>query len=328
MYCYRINGLTVGLPIAVSGLPEVSESPEPDVALGWLGWRRPEEMPSAREAGWVSVPLASNAGSKLWSQASASGTWYLLRFGTVNSSEFLVAPDGRSVEAAWTNPVVERASLVKLLLGPVLGLVLRITRRLALHAGAVAIDSSAVAVLGPSGSGKSTLIASLLERGCDLLADDLILVEEVGGAPVLRSGQANLKLWPNSLEALDWPANEFPPVFPNRSKRSVAISAPSPSAALPLSAIFLLAPRSAALPGTHPEIALERLTPSAAILPLLGQLYPPFLPICPEEHGSLFPRLSRLVTKVPVFRVDRSDGFSALPALARQIVQTAAAHAA
>ena len=107
------------------------------------------------------------------------------------------------------------------MLGPVLGLILRITRRLPLHAGAVAIEGNALALLGPSGSGKSTLIASLLEHGCSLMADDLILVEEEDGLPVLRSGQANLRLWPSSLEALDLTASEFPRVFPNSSKRTV-----------------------------------------------------------------------------------------------------------
>jgi hypothetical protein len=226
---------------------------------------------------------------------------------------------------AWTNPVVESGNLVKLMLGPVLGLILRIARRLPLHAGAVAIEGKGVALLGPSGSGKSTLIASLLEHGCGLLADDLILVEEEGGGPVVRSGQANLKLWPNSLEALNWNENEFPPVFANSSKRTVAISDPSPCAGAPLAAIFLLGLRHVARPGTPPQVSLERLNPSEAILPLLGQLYPPFLPIFPEEHGSLFHHLSRLVKRVPIFRVERSDGLAALPALARRIIQTAAA---
>jgi len=324
MYCYRVNGVTVGLPVAAIGLPAVSQSLEPDIELGWLGWRQPGEMPSGCEAGWVSIPLQNNESLKLWSRASAGGTWYLLRFGSVNLVEFLIAPGGRTVKSAWTNPGVESADLVKMMLGPVLGLILRITRRLPLHAGAVAIEGNALALLGPSGSGKSTLIASLLEHGCSLMADDLILVEEEDGLPVLRSGQANLRLWPSSLEALDLTASEFPRVFRNSSKRTVAASDSSPSAAAPLAAIFLLAPRQVARPATAPQVSLERLTPAEAIMPLLGQLYPPFLPVRPEEHGSLFLHLSRLVKRVPIFRVERSDGFAALPALARRIVQTGA----
>ena len=308
-------------------LAPASQSREPDIELGWLGWRRPQEMPSACEAGWVSIPLQNNKNAKLWSRASASGTWYLLRIGSIGSAEFLVAPGGRTVSVAWTNPLAESANLVKLMLGPVLGLILRITRRLPLHAGAVAIEGNAVALLGPSGSGKSTLIASLLEHGCTLLSDDLILVDEEGGIPVVRSGQANLKLWPNSLEALDWPANKFPPVFPNSSKRTIAVSGPLPYDAAPLAAIFLLETRHAVKPGTAPQASLERLTPSQGILPLLSQLYPPFLPVRPEEHGSLFLHLSRLVKRVPIFRIERSDGLASVPALSRRIVQMAAAQA-
>ncbi|HEX3984404.1 MAG TPA: hypothetical protein VHX12_11965, partial [Acidisoma sp.] len=273
----------------------------------------------------VSLPLPGNCGvaerSRLWQSESASGTCYLLRFSGVHAAEFLVTPGGRRVDAAWTNPSIDRAHLLKLMLGPVLGLILRITRRLPLHAGAVVTDGRAVAVAGPSGSGKSTLIASLLDHGCTLLADDLIRVEEEGGVPVLGSGQAGLKLWPGSLEALDRNAGDFPPAFPHTTKRTVAAGVAS-SDATPLRAIFLLGPRRAAVP-----VSLDRLVAWEALTVLFGQLYPPFLPVNAEEHGALFIRLSWLVSHVPVYRVGQSDGFAALPALSRRIIEVAAASA-
>jgi len=326
MYCYRVNGLTVGLPDRAEGLPLAHQTPEPDVELGWMGWRAPEEMPGARGTEWVSMPLPGNRGvlerSQLWQRESAGGTSYLLRFSGVHAAEFLVAPGGSRVECAWTNPSIERAHLVKLMLGPVLGLILRITRRLPLHAGAVVTDGRAVAVAGPSGSGKSTLIASLLDHGCTLLADDLIRVEEEEGVPVLGSGQAGLKLWPGSLEALDRRAGDFPPAFPHTTKRTVAVAGVASSDATRLVAIFLLGPRRAVVP-----LSLDRLIAWEALTLLLGQLYPPFSPVSAEEQGTLFIRLSWLVSHVPVYRVEQSDGFAALPALSRRIIEVAAASA-
>jgi hypothetical protein len=323
MYCYRVNGLTLGLPDPVEGLSSANRAIEPDITLGWMGWRAPGEMPSACGTGWVSIPLPGNRGapacSELWRSESVTGTCYLLRFSGVHAAEFVVAPAGRRVEAAWTNPSIERAHLLKLMLGPVLGFILRITRRFPLHAGAVATDGRAVAVLGPSGSGKSTLLASLLDHGCTLLADDLIQVEEERGVPVLGSGQAGLRLWPGSLEALDRRADDFPRAFPYSTKRAVAVTAVSRFDAVPLAAIFLLGPRQAAVP-----VSLHRLIPSEALALLPGQLYPPFLPVNREEHGPLFIRLSWLVSRVPVYRVERGDGFAALPVLSRRIVEVAA----
>jgi hypothetical protein len=91
---------------------------------------------------------------------------------------------------------------------------------------------------------------------------------------------------------------------------------------VPLAAIFLLRPRRAAV-----LVSIERLIRCEALTLLLGQLYPPFLPVGPEEHGSLFVRLSRLVTQVPIYRVERGDSYAALPALSGRIIQMAAAPA-
>jgi hypothetical protein len=63
----------------------------------------------------------------------------------------------------------------------------------ALHAGAVRTPAGAVAIAGPSGAGKSTLLAHLLaERGCELVADDVLFlrpgpatVEALPGPPVM-----------------------------------------------------------------------------------------------------------------------------------------------
>jgi hypothetical protein len=325
MYYYRVNGLTVGMPEAVTGLPAASPAIQHDSELVWLGRLEPRQMPSASDPGWVPVGSAGSRGksegSELWSRNSAGETWHLLRASGAHAAEFLVAPAGRRVEACWTNPALDRSYLVRLMLGPVLGLILRIRHRLPLHAGAVATGGRAIAVLGPSGSGKSTLIASLLDHECTLLSDDLIQVEENEGIPVLAPGQASLRLWPGSLEALDGRAGEFPRAFPYSAKRAVAVSAVSQSDEVPLAAICLLGPRSVT------PVSLDRLRSCEALTLLLGQLYPPFLPVTAAEHGSLFMRLARLVARVPVYRICNGDGFAALPALSRRIIGMAAAPA-
>lgn len=55
-----------------------------------------------------------------------------------------------------------------------------------LHATCVALNGQAVLVTGASGSGKSTLGLTLMAFGCDLVADDRVLVS-VEDATVLAS---------------------------------------------------------------------------------------------------------------------------------------------
>lgn len=53
----------------------------------------------------------------------------------------------------------------------------------ALHAAGIRIGDVCVAIAGPSGAGKSTLTAALLERGAELLADDVLVCRRREGAP-------------------------------------------------------------------------------------------------------------------------------------------------
>ena len=63
-----------------------------------------------------------------------------------------------------------------------------------LHASTVVIDGAAVAIAGPTGSGKSGFALGLMNRGAQLLADDITWVRDAGDAviahcPPALSGQ-------------------------------------------------------------------------------------------------------------------------------------------
>ena len=57
----------------------------------------------------------------------------------------------------------------------------------ALHAGAVAVPTGIIAVVGPTGAGKSSLVAALLAAGCSFVTDDVLVVRgregSILGAP-------------------------------------------------------------------------------------------------------------------------------------------------
>lgn len=61
---------------------------------------------------------------------------------------------------------------------------------LTLHASAVAREGRAVLILGASGSGKSGLALELIARGAQLVADDRVALERVGGRLVASAPPA------------------------------------------------------------------------------------------------------------------------------------------
>ena len=93
-----------------------------------------------------------------------------------------------------------------------------------LHASAVSFGDQAIGFLGPSGVGKSTLCAGLVSTGCDLVADDG-LVLRVGGHGDWHCvhGPPLLRLWPSALEdRLGVSAKELPRVHQSFEKRLLA----------------------------------------------------------------------------------------------------------
>jgi HPr kinase/phosphorylase len=54
------------------------------------------------------------------------------------------------------------------------------------HATAVAIDRSAVLIIGKSGSGKSDLALRLIDRGALLISDDIVQVDGTAAPPTLH----------------------------------------------------------------------------------------------------------------------------------------------
>jgi len=90
-------------------------------------------------------------------------------------------------------PGASAADVTLYLTGAALSAVLHLRGSFPLHASAVAIDGTAVAIAGPSGAGKSTLVATLVSRGAGFLTDDVCVVSE------LEEGRYGV--WPGAARA-------------------------------------------------------------------------------------------------------------------------------
>jgi hypothetical protein len=73
----------------------------------------------------------------------------------------------------------------------------------ALHAAAVESPEGVVAIMAPSGTGKSTLVIELLRRGWPLLADDVLILENLDGAVLAHPGTPHMNVAENLSDELN-----------------------------------------------------------------------------------------------------------------------------
>lgn len=227
---------------------------------------------------------------------AADGGWLRLRY--ADGTVFTVDAAGTRVGCTWPAPLTAE-DMATYLLGPVLGMVLRLHGVSVLHASVAAIDGGAVLVCGPAGAGKSTTAAALAARGHAILSDDVAALDAAPGAITVRPAYPHLRLWPDSVRALYGAGAELPPLTPNWDKRWLDLAAADGSfhaTSLPLRAVVLLAGRErAAAP------RLEAVAPGDALLDLVANTYAGWLPDL-AASGRDLGVYGRIVRELPVVR--------------------------
>ncbi|MFC5773371.1 aldolase [Ectobacillus antri] len=109
-------------------------------------------------------------------------------------------------------------------LGTCMGVILMQRRILPLHGSAVVIEGKAYAFIGESGAGKSTLASTLLQRGYQLLSDDVIAISLLGNVPFVTPSYPQQKLWQDSLQSLKMDSKEYLSIYGREDKYSVPVS--------------------------------------------------------------------------------------------------------
>jgi hypothetical protein len=111
---------------------------------------------------------------------------------------------------------------------------------LPLHGSAVAINGKAYAFVGNSGAGKSTLASALLNKGCNLLSDDVIAVSlsKREKKPFVNPSYPQQKLWQESLEHFGIKNKDFLPLFDRETKYAIPVDSNFIDTPLPLAGVF------------------------------------------------------------------------------------------
>jgi hypothetical protein len=167
-----------------------------------------------------------------------------------------------------------------------------------LHGAALAFAGQAIAVLGDSGRGKSTLAAALVREGGALLSEDLLVIARDGGRPCVEPGHSRLSLLADSGDALGFSSSDGRA----GTSKTWAQASPEPArpGAVPLRAVYILAPPDPSAPAGR----AERLRAGAGAPALVRHLYGTSWIRAAEPADLAF--CAALAAQVPVFSLSRA----------------------
>jgi hypothetical protein len=201
-------------------------------------------------------------------------------------------------------PAFSEGLLRAYLLGPAFALLLRQRGFLVLHASAVAVGQEAWIFLGASRWGKSTFAAALCRHGARLLSDDVTAVTLHGGRPMASPGYPQIKLWPDSAEALGWTPGSLSPLHDQTEKLACRTGFEFCRSPLPVGRVFVLS--------DAPYSQMVDLEPQAALIELVR--HSALVRDLPPDHAPAHLRdCVALVNAVHVTRLALPRDFAALP---------------
>lgn len=186
-----------------------------------------------------------------------------------DGTEFTVSDSGDRVVGRYS-PTCDPADVVCYLMGPVIGFLLRLRGVVSLHASAIQVGGTAVALVGDACAGKSTTAAQFARMGYRVVTEDIAALSLDAGAIAVRSGCAEVALRPDAVALLFGSADALPRFSESWEKRRLDLAATGAfePGSVPLGAIYLLTNRR-----TPSGPNIEDISSGQAIVELLANVY-------------------------------------------------------
>lgn len=197
--------------------------------LGPFLWAAPESL-------WLQVPQVA-------------------RFLVSNGNDICIDPE----------PGIDEDSIRVFLLGSAFGALLLQRGHLVLHGNAIRVGDQCMVCVGRSGAGKSTLAAGFLQRGYEILADDVVPVDsDCRAVP----GFPRIKLWQDVADRLNIDTAGLRRIRPNLEKFNYPIALAADTPPLPIRWIYILGSNN-----VFQEIRIEPILGLQRFQPLRNNTY-------------------------------------------------------
>lgn len=296
-------------------VPIISAASSPDVELHLGSSPYPEggNFSAPEELAYVGSYSGETGepGLRVWRVAKGA----FLRIAYSDGTQFWLDRKRETLWAVWPE-TLSFEDTASYLLGPILGLLLRLRGVTCLHASAVAFKDCSVAFVGSEGAGKSTTAAAFARDSFGVLSDDITALVERDGTFHVMPAYPHLSLWPDSVEMLYGSSEALPRFIPHWDKRRLGLGnhgTKFESRPLPLGAIYILGERR-----PDPAPYLERMRPQSALLSLVANTYANKI-LDREMRACEFTVLGRLVTTIPIRQVHPHEDANRLAELCKII---------
>ncbi len=263
------------------------------------------------------TPYEDGCGEPVMQAWDLTGGEYI-RLLYADATEFILDRRGTEIWVTWPSSQTLE-DMATYLLGPVLGLVLRLRGVACLHASAVVIDGKAIALVGTSGAGKSTTAAAFAKLGYQVLADDIVALDELSGDFWVRPAYPRVRLWESSVEALYGAKDALPLLTPTWDKRYLDLTSGSSrfqTQPLPLAAIYLLDERSSDQKAPY----VQPFPDNQKLVTLVANTYANYL-LDKQMRAAEFGSLGRLCQRIPMRRIVPHADPKFIPELCQTIVE-------
>lgn len=297
---YSVFGLRLRSNLSLPGVRPANPSTDAcDVELHLGLSPYPDGENSSRREELTYVSSDTNAAGEPGLRISKTEEGNYVRLAYEDGTQFWLDHKRQNLWATWpdTSSLENAASY---LLGPVLGLLLRLRGVVCLHASAAAIEDRSVAFVGSAGAGKSTTAAAFARQGYGVISDDIVALKEQTNAFQVLPAYPHLCLWPDSVHMLYGSLEALPRIIPDWEKRRLVLGnqeARFESRSLPLGAVYILGERR-----PDPAPYVESMRPQNALLALVADTYANKI-LDREMRAREFALLGQLVTTVPIRRV-------------------------
>ena len=297
---YTSYGLTIASALALPELPQDTTTPAdsaPDVTIDF-GAIDPAGLPNGNQLG----PFLWVTDDALWLQVPE-----VARFQISLGKRITIDPA----------PGIDEDSLRVFLLGSALGALLFQRGYLVLHGNAIRIGGQCMICVGHSGAGKSTLAAGFLQRGYEILADDVVPVDDTGAA---LPGFPRIKLWQDTATRLGIETAGLRRIRPQTEKFNYPLHERFTDRPLPIRWVYILNKHH------EPDIRLDAIRGLQRFTPLRNNTYRVrFMEGMPLKSHHL-QRCGLLAGRIHLARVTRPDHGFELDTLIDRILADIAAH--